>query len=473
MQQNLNDSKLTESSLMQLETMNYKSLLELLNSTRQTCNQVTEHLVFKVNCQLIENAKENDFMNYLLHFNQSFDLNSTCVLIFGIRSLVVLLKCKQTRDIIVKHANSQFTLFNLIEHFAKNCQRDFAIDIDWACSPHTYYMLLIKCVMKRGNTIEANRVATAYENIQTYMCEFGRTQLKHLKDRFFSSSSSKDDNCSFIYTFNKFLRCVDISLNDNSISSSSSANLDKLHPILIKCLIESKLLEPIENDKTHKNESNELAYLRDQLKIRLLLISLKLLLKVKNKNDIDYFVGVYFDVDGRSKFDLVFQTGQDDDTLIDFNFYCLQRELELNNSDESIRLLFNYHLNAHVLFAKLLISISYDYQVLLDWLISNETNFLAYLVKYSKHLINEFNKQKLDHIRETLAKIDENSQFDFSKFKLGRLNRERQAQANDSLTKIFELFKVLGSRIKRLKSLFPYNCEPLLRLIEKISSLIY
>ncbi len=39
-------------------------------------------------------------------------------------------------------------------------------------------------------------------------------------------------------------------------------------------------------------------------------------------------------------------------------------------------------LHPHAMFAGLLATISYDHTVLLDFLISNETNFLCYLLRY-------------------------------------------------------------------------------------------
>jgi hypothetical protein len=470
----INNSKLID-SLIQLsdnelyEKKDYRNLLDLLDSTRQTWNGVAEHLIFKTNCRIIEKAKANDFNEYLLDFNETFDLNSACMLRFVIRTLVVILKCQQTRIIISQHTASQMTLCKLIVYFAEICQRDFGQDdIDWTSSPHACFMLLVKCLMKRGDALDAKCALEAFEGIKKYMCEFGSTQLKRLKACLSRSDSRVEDNCSLIYTACKFLRCVDISLSDTT--RPATIELDELYRNLIRCLIESKLLESTEDELQENEFKHSVDFQQSLLQIHLLLVSLKLLLKVKNSNTIDYFMSVYIDSHDRCKFDLVYQTGQDDNTLIDFNMYCLKHELELNDG-ESIRRLFEYHLNAHALFAKLLICVSYDYEVLLDWLISSETSFLAYLVKYAKHLINELTKEKFDNIRATLLKVDSEKQNRISKFKQRpSRSQKQQTQAISSLHGMFELFKELGARIRRLKSLFPYNCEPLLRLLDKLNS---
>jgi hypothetical protein len=173
------------------------------------------------------------------------------------------------------------------------------------------------------------------------------------------------------------------------------------------------------------------------------------------------------------KLNLIY-VGQDDDKMIDFNLDFLNYQLKfekLNKSENELVLgLFEFELNYNILFTKLAASVSFDYQVLVDWLISNETNFLTYFVKYLKCLLNELNFNKLENINKLYSSENDAK---FKEFGLGMSGGKckRGYFIYDGLGYLKETLNLLVSlngKIKAMKSLFPYNCEPLIKLLDKI-----
>ena len=145
----------------------------------------------------------------------------------------------------------------------------------------------------------------------------------------------------------------------------------------------------------------------------------------------------------------------DDDSAIDFNLSCLNYQLSLavrdthdtqrkeeDESRVSFRQLFAQSsgaLNYKRLFYRLAASISFDAQLVVDWLISNETNCLVYLVKFLKLLLNE--------LQNDTALVKQNE---------------------DCLVRVVRLLEELCAKIKRIKTHFPYNCEPLIKLLDRL-----
>jgi hypothetical protein len=91
-------------------------------------------------------------------------------------------------------------------------------------------------------------------------------------------------------------------------------------------------------------------------------------------------------------------------------------------------------LNPHKLFGYLIKSINFDCVLLVDWLISNETQFLEYLMRYLKYFQNNYDSY--------------GDNLDF----------------NDIKT----LLTSLSSKIKQSERHFPYNCKPLIKLLDRI-----
>ena len=163
-----------------------------------------------------------------------------------------------------------------------------------------------------------------------------------------------------------------------------------------------------------------------------------------------------------SKIDILF-VNLDDDLIIEFNLNCLQNQLKHGNQS-----IFEFDLNSHVLFVKLIASVSFDYQVLIDWLISNETKFLAYLVRYLKHLTCEMQTFKLVNLNRILGELNTCKFIKFNQI----LNKNfEQSMQTNLLYESFQLLSQLNKKIKKLKRNFPYNCEPLIRILDKLLDL--
>ncbi len=59
--------------------------------------------------------------------------------------------------------------------------------------------------------------------------------------------------------------------------------------------------------------------------------------------------------------------------------------------------------------------ISFDYEVIINWLIENQTNFLTYIVKYLKYLNNETDQFKFLNIQKIFSIQNENKFMNFQK----------------------------------------------------------
>lgn len=163
------------------------------------------------------------------------------------------------------------------------------------------------------------------------------------------------------------------------------------------------------------------------------------------------------------RLDLVFN-GKDDDLVINFLNFCLKKETESLKLFEE---LFDFDLNNHILFLKLCSSIHFDYQIFLDWLINNETNFLEYFLKYLKSLNSKLTQS--DNFIQIIKEKEKRNESRLENFKkLTKIDKKEKLDFD----KIFELLKIIENKIRQLKRSFPYNCEPLLRRLETVNSLV-
>jgi hypothetical protein len=195
------------------------------------------------------------------------------------------------------------------------------------------------------------------------------------------------------------------------------------------------------------------------------------------QNFLDFyeFLRCMFDTEPKSDLDLIYSQ-QDDDFMVDFNLNYLEIQINYEKQETSTRnndmiaYLFEFNLNAHVLFFKLIKSISFDYEIILDWLLSNETNFLTYLVRYFKYLINELNLFGFANLKRLLSKIqvEQTSTKASSRISTKQPNKLFQQMDCSQLEQIFEFLNELFLKMKTMKHLFPYNCEPLIKLLKNI-----
>lgn len=99
----------------------------------------------------------------------------------------------------------------------------------------------------------------------------------------------------------------------------------------------------------------------------------------------------------------------------------------------------HYLFSPHVIFLNLMHNINFDKTVLLDWLTSNETQFLHYFIKYAKFSINT---------KDKLLQICESS-------------------SNTAMVSLFVMLTSLKNSIEMCveSKLFPFPAKPLLRNI--------
>lgn len=167
------------------------------------------------------------------------------------------------------------------------------------------------------------------------------------------------------------------------------------------------------------------------------------------------------------RFDSI-NTSLDDDVIINYNLSCLVKQTMFEKSSQDIEL-FEFELNMHVLFVKLLASISFDHQILLDWLITNETNFLVYLVKYLKSLNHELSSGR-KKLLKLFSKTNENRLKSFDESLAGK-NHGDISIGEFYLRKSFKTLIDLTKKIKKVKRSFPYNCSPLIKLLDSFVEL--
>ena len=145
----------------------------------------------------------------------------------------------------------------------------------------------------------------------------------------------------------------------------------------------------------------------------------------------------------------------EDATIVEFLNECLK----LNNklSPNIIK-----DLDANFLFLKLLISIKFDFQVFIDWLISNETNFLEYFLFYLKFSV-KFNERQKNVLFNGFSK-DLILFREYIKVKLTDLEDEKDFEY--FIKKYLKFLNDLNIKLNRLKNVFPYNAKPLLKLLK-------
>jgi hypothetical protein len=298
---------------------------------------------------------------------------------------------------------------------------------------HINVLLLVKNILK--NTEKSNEKGSKDHSLLSLM-EFLDLMLQ-------DSAILNYKNLTTSYFLNKYLRCIDLIQH---LDLSGQLLSKKRDDLLNKCLSFFVLnFEQVENlkDKT--------------LNLRIMFQLLKILC-TGNINKDDDLERVFFVNDSSSKQIKLFEmykTNQDDDLVIEFNLFCLNTEIKLNqiSCHRFVKSLFDsYLLNAHFLFFYFLSEfVQFNCETCIEWLLSNETNFLLYFLRYLKYLAKDFEST---HVKAILGKI------------LTELNN---VSAQDlHLTQFLMFMNALLKKIKQLKKSFPYNCEPLIRVLDKI-----
>jgi hypothetical protein len=280
-----------------------------------------------------------------------------------------------------------------------------------------------------------------------------------------------------LYIINKYLKCLQLQLGylNKSSDVDISIKFKQFLEFLLVDLFKEKQLDGL-YERINKSNTE---FVKD-FYIKLILLGLKFMLQFELALD-DANTGCFkINDDLKNEFKSLCESfklnliyiGQDDDKMIDFNLDFLNYQLKVEKLSGLTKNLFEFDLNYNILFTKLAASVSFDYQVFIDWLISNETNFLTYLVKYLKFLLNELNLYKLEKINKLYSSLND------AKFKefIAVVNDGKRKNGDGDvsldgrgyLKETFDLLVSLNRKIKTMKSVFPYNCEPLIKLLDKI-----
>ena len=197
-----------------------------------------------------------------------------------------------------------------------------------------------------------------------------------------------------LYILNKYLKCLQLQLGYLNKSTDVDISMKFKHflEFLFVDLFKEKQFDGL-YERINKSNTE---FAKD-FYIKLILLSLKFMLQFELAAD-EAKTNFKINEDLKNEFQSLWESfklnliyvGQDDDKMIDFNLDFLNYQLKVEKLSGPTKNLFEFDFNYNILFTKLAASVSFDYQVFIDWLISNETNFLTYLVKYLKCLLNEF-----------------------------------------------------------------------------------
>lgn len=391
-------------SLQLINTIN-----ELTIQVKQQCNQsdYKEFIELQINNQQLIN--ENQIIKYLFHKLTSLIALNYKPFIIEIESIDLKIVGFTALISTDKLNPKPLETINQLNEFLE-------LDFNILKGSHLNLIKSIKTILKTNSNLT--------QQFQTNSTEY---LLKVFTTEFIATSF----NYKQLYLGNKLIKCILLYLK-------SFENIHFTSQVLKICA-ESNVLNSIANNE----------YLHAKM------ITFIIELSFKSDQNIELN-------EVCSKLDLIF-TSLDDDLLIDFNLICLQQQ-QLKTKSQ----LFEFDLNSHVLFVKLMASVTFDYEVLINWLCDNETNFLIYFVKYLKYLINELNINRLDNINRLFSN---DKQFEIFHSVLGDEIEPKKKPfigkyyLNRTLTLLIEL----KDKIKRLNNHFGYNINPLIKLLEQIS----
>lgn len=240
------------------------------------------------------------------------------------------------------------------------------------------------------------------------------------------------------YFLNKYLRCIRLCLDKKCINQQS--------------FIESTLERLIDLVK----ELDSPRQIDDQICTSLLTNILKLIVLValfSTQNlASDRFERLWSTLntaDGQFRPDIIYSGVSDDTEQIAFNLTCLERFLKPDNATNIASRLFEWAVNPVRLFWSLAASIQFDCELVVEWLITSETEFLVYFLKFLKYFAaNVTSSVNLERALVSSASTT--------------------STTNESINKLFDFLADLHAKLSSLKRSFPYNCEPLIKLLFNI-----
>ena len=436
-------------------------------------NKIVEHLLVKTVDLILKKSKDTTL--YCLDEN---DLVCTNRFVCKFKLIEISLAIKR-KSLNEKHRNDLLIkITNILKNFTTFMEHN-SLDAEHVLE----LLILVKRVLKKflpSTGLNAELVEEFLLGMISFLNRLNR-------DILYECSSTK--LFSNLLIGNKYLKCLNLYLDflEKNVVQSSSLAYGKTHlENFILSLISNGSLTRIIQEKSSDDLRSDFL---NEYYIKIIHLSLRILihfevivkgseLKLSNQFIVN-LREIYFRED-IFQLDLVY-INQDDDKIIGFNLSCLKYQLDLEKTqlqdDSFIKELFSFDLNLHVLFVKLLVSIMHDYEILVDWLISSETNFLTYLMKYLKVLLNEMSVLKSENINKLFGLVL--AEVKFKNFNLLLAEDKKLSNQNEVnlsgkvyLDKTYQLLIELNSKIKQMKRSFPYNCDPLIKLLDKIVDLI-
>lgn len=305
---------------------------------------------------------------------------------------------------------------------------------------------LIKALLKHGKSVD--------DHLNSIMLNYLNKNSNSFFD-FVSDKTVEQTSISNCYLLNKYFKCVNLCFEKKS------------PPMDMNDFMESRLNDVIDSDVTYKSaqlSSNDLIYSNLYAKT----LQYVVYLTICSKNDLDsirlekvkkrILMSDEDDTDDEIEFkpDLIYSGQIDDTQQIEFNLLCLETFLAKRHRTQFAQYLFEFNLNPNRMFLKLASSICFDCELVVEWLISNETKFLVYFLKYLKFLANDLNQFKLVNLEKLV---------EFS-----RASTKPNSLAYMSINNLFEFLSSIHAKLNSLKRSFPYNCEPLLKLLLNINN---
>lgn len=336
--------------------------------------------------------------------------------------------------LLVEHFQDKNELFRVIQNWLLNCK-------------HSYSRSIIMTVLtsylkeKKHRQIIPNELLNSLATINdsSYLLQDGLIiKILFLKAVFKYNTSISVDCLNHLSSLLANSQLIDLNRRHASIYTMNKL----IRCGLIICDKESTAQVVTDIWTYFLNNLPQILSLQDRtLYFRLLLLLLRLVVGISdetvNSEENQVLLNRAFYQDNEFSLDKVFVSGQDDDLIIDLNSWCLELETKRKCSCRLVNELVQNKLNGHVLFYRLASQfISFNTETVIEWLISQEsTKFLAYFVRYLKYLTQDVEKFKRTEHIDTLL--------------------------------MTEFLAKFCSRIKKLKKSFPYNCDPLIKLLDK------
>lgn len=358
-------------------------------------NKLVEHLNKKIQFDVVQQYGKS---NYELELTDNAIVSSTSILV----SLIKSGKLKEPERLL------ELTQRSLQSHHADRLAS----------------ILIVKTILKHSDPSKT---------LLSFIIDFLENHINPIES-IFNASKYLD-----FYFLNKYFKCIKLCLNRQA--SNSVTFIDNTLNQIIDFHANFQCIETGLNDLIKKNAlANTL-----ELTVYLSIYSNRNL----SLDGLDKFKKILISEDKQFKPDIIYSGIYDDNQQIEFNLICLERRLQSINKKElsnASEFLFDFYLEPSLQFWKLSSSIAFDSELVIEWLITSETKFLIYFLKFLKYLYADLVKNKLSNLERIFYRTNDLT------------NQAR----------LFSFLKKIYSKLSSLKRSFPYNCTPLLKLLINI-----